>query len=66
MTDAASVPATTDTPTDSCDPNYEGACVPTDMGDVDCGDLIETDFDVVGVDVDGLDGDGDGVACESW
>jgi len=32
------------------------------MDDVDCGDLVETDFDVVGVDVDGLDG----VACESY
>jgi hypothetical protein len=49
-----------------CDSNYEGACVPTDYGDVDCGDLLETDFDVVGVDVDGLDGDGDGIACESY
>lgn len=43
-----------------CDPNYEGACVPVDQGDVDCGDLVETDFYVVGDDVDGLDGDGDG------
>ena len=49
-----------------CDPNYEGACVPVDQGDVDCGDLVETDFDVVGDDVDGLDGDGDGIACESY
>lgn len=48
-----------------CDPNYEGACVPVDQGDVDCGDLVETDFYVVGDDVDGLDGDGDGIACES-
>lgn len=49
-----------------CDPNYEGACVPVDQGDVDCGDLVETDFDVVGDDVDDLDGDGDGIACESY
>lgn len=48
-----------------CDPNYEGACVPVDQGDVDCGDLVESDFYVVGDDVDGLDGDGDGIACES-
>jgi hypothetical protein len=52
--------------TGDCDPNYEGACVPTDVGDVDCGDLLETDFYVVGDDVDGLDGDGDGIACESY
>jgi hypothetical protein len=55
-----------DTTSGACDPNYEGACVPTGYGDVDCGDLIETDFNVVGVDIDGLDGDGDGIACESY
>jgi TolA-binding protein len=69
--DAGFADAQAATPTDTgggqgCDPNYEGACVPTDMGDVDCGDLVETDFDVVGYDVDGLDGDGDGIACESY
>jgi hypothetical protein len=47
-----------------CDPNYEGACVPTGY-DANCADVAGTDFFVVGVDVDGLDGDGDGYACES-
>jgi hypothetical protein len=55
-----------DPSTDGCDPNYEGACVPTGYGDVNCDDVIETDFDVVGYDVYGLDGDEDGIACESW
>ena len=48
-----------------CDSNYEGACVPTGYGDVDCSEVDGADFYVVGVDVDGLDGDGDGIACES-
>ncbi len=48
-----------------CDPNYEGACVPTGYGDVNCADVIGTDFYVVGEDIYGLDGDGDGIACES-
>jgi hypothetical protein len=48
-----------------CDPNYEGACVPTGHGDVDCADVHETDVQVVGEDIYGLDGDGDGTACES-
>jgi hypothetical protein len=48
-----------------CDPNYEGACVPTGYGDVNCADVYETDFYVVGADIYSLDGDGDGVACES-
>jgi hypothetical protein len=48
-----------------CDPNYTGACVPTDQGDVDCGDIAETDFNSVGSDPDRLDADNDGIACES-
>jgi hypothetical protein len=48
-----------------CDPNYKGACVPTGHGDVNCADVHETDIQVVGDDPYGLDGDGDGTACES-
>lgn len=48
-----------------CDPNYEGACVPTGYGDVNCADVTGTDFYVTGEDIYGLDGDGDGIACES-
>jgi hypothetical protein len=51
--------------TGKCDPNYEGACVPTGHGDVNCADVHETDIQVVGNDIYGLDGDGDGTACES-
>ncbi len=48
-----------------CDPNYSGACVPANMGDVNCPDVPGTDIEVVGEDVHGLDREGDGVACES-
>jgi hypothetical protein len=48
----------------ACDPNYSGGCVPDTGGDVDCGEISDTNLSVVGDDVDGLDRDGDGVACE--
>ena len=54
-----------------CDPHYSGACVPvyrTEADDVDCADIEEKNFTVVtiGEDPHRLDGDKDGVACESW
>ena len=48
-----------------CHPSYAGACVPDEGYDVDCGELAETDISVVGPDEYGLDGEGDGIACES-
>ncbi len=51
--------------TSSCDPNYSGACVPAYPPDVDCGDLSAKRFRSVGSDPHGLDGNDDGVACES-
>lgn len=48
-----------------CSDEYVGACVPVDAYDVDCDELVESDFDSVGSDPYGLDADGDGVACES-
>jgi hypothetical protein len=48
----------------SCNPNYTGVCLPL-TGDVDCGDISARDFGSVGSDPFRLDGDGDGVACES-
>jgi resuscitation-promoting factor RpfB len=50
---------------DGCSPEYEGTCVPDDVGDVNCSDLSATDFASVGSDPYGLDRDGDGIACES-
>ncbi len=47
-----------------CDPNYTGACIPSSPPDLDCGDITERRFRVVGADVHRFDVDGDGVACE--
>jgi hypothetical protein len=47
-----------------CDPNYSGACVPIGP-DVDCPDIPVKNFRVVGRDIDRLDADKDGIACES-
>ncbi|HEX5376571.1 MAG TPA: hypothetical protein VFW48_10495 [Solirubrobacterales bacterium] len=47
-----------------CSPDYEGACVPVDVPDVDCAELPVHGFRSVGGDPYELDTDGDGVACE--
>ena len=55
----------------SCDPNYEGACVPI-ASDVDCAGgsgngpaYVQGPVTVVGSDIYDLDRDGDGVGCDS-
>ena len=48
----------------SCNPNYSGVCLPL-TGDVDCGDITARDFRSIGSDPFRLDGDNDGIACES-
>ncbi len=51
-----------------CHPSYERACIPPNGEDVDCPEVAENGpetFSVVGPDVYGLDGDRDGIACES-
>jgi hypothetical protein len=70
VTEAAPQPVAADADADlgggdGCSPEYEGACVPDDAGDVNCTDLSDTDIDSVGSDPYGLDRDGDGIACES-
>jgi hypothetical protein len=59
-------------PTDGCDPSYEGACLDASASDYDCeggsGDgpkYVQGPIDVVGDDHFDLDRDGDGVACET-
>ncbi len=47
-----------------CDPNYAGACIPVYPPDVDCNEIADRNFRVVGTDVDHLDVDHDGIACE--
>ncbi len=58
-------PSSGDAAIESCDTNYEGGCVPDTAVDVDCDEISATDLAVVGEDVNGLDRDGDGIACES-
>lgn len=50
-------------PLEVCDPNYGGGCVPPYPPDVNCPEVAGP-VSVIGADVHGLDGDGDGVACE--
>ena len=47
-----------------CDPNYAGACIPVYPPDVNCGDIPDRNFQVVGTDVHHFDVDKDGIACE--
>lgn len=58
-------------PTSSCDPNYSGACVPI-ASDVDCAGgsgngpaYVKGPVTVIGKDIYGLDGDNNGIGCES-
>ena len=47
-----------------CDPNYAGACIALHPPDVDCNEIPDRNFRVVGEDVHRLDVDRDGIACE--
>lgn len=49
----------------SCDPAYPDFCIPSPPPDLDCKDIAEKKFTVIGSDPHGFDGDGDGVGCES-
>lgn len=49
----------------SCDDSYLGVCIPPYPPDLDCGDIAERDFAVVGSDPHGFDREGDGLGCES-
>jgi hypothetical protein len=56
--------------TQTCDPNYSGACVPI-ASDVDCAGgsgngpaYVQGPVKVIGTDIYGLDDDGNGIGCE--
>jgi hypothetical protein len=49
---------------DGCDPGYLGTCIPRPPVKVTCDDISETNFQVLGNDAQGLDPDGNGMACE--
>ncbi len=48
-----------------CDPSYPDLCIPPPPPDLGCNDITARDFEVVGSDPHGLDGDNDGIGCES-
>lgn len=55
----------------ACDPNYEGECLKDGIGDYDCAggsgngpNYVYSEVRVVGVDVFGLDANGNGIGCE--
>ena len=59
-------------PAEQVDPGFSGMAHLLDgsdylangQDDLNCADIMETDFPTPPVDEDGLDGDGDGIACE--
>jgi micrococcal nuclease len=51
--------------TADCDPSYPDVCIPPPPPDLNCPEIDFTDFEVVGDDPHGFDGDGDGIGCES-
>jgi PKD repeat protein len=48
-----------------CDPSYPDLCISPPPPNLNCGDLISRDFEVVGSDPHGFDVDNDGIGCES-
>src|SRR5215204_1578477 len=49
----------------SCHPSYPDNCIPPPPPDLNCDDVSDTDFEVVGSDPHGFDRDNDGIGCES-
>jgi len=49
----------------SCDPAYPTICIPPKPPDLDCPQIQYSDFTVLPPDPHGLDGDVDGIGCES-
>lgn len=51
--------------TGNCDPSYPNVCIAPYPPDLDCADVPYSNFEVIGSDPHGFDGDGDGVGCET-
>jgi hypothetical protein len=49
----------------SCHPSYPDNCIPPPPPNLNCDDVSDTDFEVVGSDPHGFDRDNDGIGCES-
>ncbi|MBI5285328.1 MAG: thermonuclease family protein [Chloroflexi bacterium] len=52
-------------PTGNCDPSYPDVCIPSPPPDLDCSQISERNFRVIGADPHKFDGNHDGVGCES-
>jgi hypothetical protein len=48
----------------SCHPSYPDECIPPPPPNLNCDDVDATNFQVVGSDPHGFDGDNDGIGCE--
>jgi micrococcal nuclease len=48
-----------------CDPNYAGACIPPYPPDLDCSEITDRNYPVVGEDPHNFDVDNDRIACEN-
>jgi micrococcal nuclease len=49
----------------NCDPSYPDVCIESPPPDLDCGDISEKNFKVIGSDPHRFDPDGDGIGCGS-
>lgn len=58
-------PSTTPLPLSKCDPSYPTLCIPLNSPDLDCGEISQRNFPVVGSDPHGFDRDNDGIGCGS-
>jgi len=54
----------TQTQQPSCDPSYPDVCIASYPPDLDCGEIVYSNFRVVGSDPHGFDRDNDGIGCE--
>jgi Staphylococcal nuclease homologue len=51
-------------PSVDCEPSYPNICVPRPPPALNCNDISDRNFKVVGSDPHGFDGDNDGIGCE--
>ncbi len=49
----------------SCDSSYPDVCIPSYPPDLDCGEILYANFEVLQPDPHGFDRDKDGIGCES-
>ena len=49
----------------ACDPSYPDVCIPPAPPDLDCGEITQRNFRVIGADPHRFDGNHDGMGCES-